>query len=430
MSDTNDPAPAGEASGLLGEVGRLTDRPSIRRVITYALAAKSAWETYQALRKWWIQRSTYKLTIRGGDPIYDDLQAWMLKQVGANDRHLEVRTVDKGRAWRDDPIPVGAQTAGEVKGFFARGSRFFVTVDGHRVEAFIQQEAKSAEERMNSFSSRYEEVNFTCQSRAARDSVLALFSDLAGKRAVTLRPPNFMVATSWGDWHARNEMPRRDLESVVLDHGQMTDIVNDLLRFIDSEDLHNRLGMPWHRGYLLHGPPGMGKTSLVKALANHFGLDLYYISLNDLDKDTKLIDLVSRVAPRSILLLEDVDVYSTATSRDDDHVGHSLSGLLNALDGVSTPHGLITILTTNDPEVLDPALVRTGRIDRQFKIGPTTGAQVKEIMRRFVGEVPLIDDGPLDIPVSDFIEIIKQHDGESSAAVAVEDLLACQRLAS
>src|SRR5690606_5301281 len=112
-----------------------------------------------------------------------------------------------------------------------------------------------------------------------------------------------------------DDLPLRDLETDVLADGLMERLVDDLEGFFAAETAWGRLGIPWHRGYLLSGPPGTGKTSVVKALASHFGMDLYYAPLADLREDANLIDLVSAVRPRSLLLLEDVDVLSFTHDR-------------------------------------------------------------------------------------------------------------------
>jgi len=68
-------------------------------------------------------------------------------------------------------------------------------------------------------------------------------------------------------------------------------------------------------------------------------------------------------------LLEDVDVFHSATERDDEGSGVTLSGLLNALDGIATPRGLLTVTTTNDPSALDVAVIRPGRVDLSEQFG-------------------------------------------------------------
>jgi chaperone BCS1 len=214
-----------------------------------------------------------------------------------------------------------------------------------------------------------ERILFIARDAAGRDAVVQFLRDVADEHEVQRITSTLWTASRWGDWQAAHGIPRRTLDSVVLPAGQADEVLADLIRFHESEERYSRLGLPWHRGYLFHGPPGTGKTSLAKALASELDLEVHYIPLSDLQRDTDLNSLIGRVSQRSLLLLEDIDIVHAAKSRDDTEGGISLTGLLNALDGVLTPHGLVTIMTTNDLDVLDPALRRPGRADVTLEIG-------------------------------------------------------------
>jgi hypothetical protein len=157
-------------------------------------------------------------------------------------------------------------------------------------------------------------------------------------------------------------------------------------------------------------------TSLAKALAWRFNLDLYYVPLSDIEDDSRLISLFAKVPPRSILLLEDVDVVHGARDRDSDAKGVSSSGLLNALDGVVTPHGLITVLTTNRLDVLDPAMVRPGRADVVEELGHMTGDQLRRLVRMLTGRN--LDWGRVAASPASIVEACKPHLDDADAALA------------
>jgi chaperone BCS1 len=91
-----------------------------------------------------------------------------------------------------------------------------------------------------------------------------------------------------------------------------------------------------------------------------------------------------QVKERSIVLLEDIDTIVAGRKMQGD-VGVSFSGLLNALDGVASRPGIITVLTTNHFEKLDPALIRTGRIDYRQHFAAATAEQVRRYVRHFYG---------------------------------------------
>jgi SpoVK/Ycf46/Vps4 family AAA+-type ATPase len=210
------------------------------------------------------------------------------------------------------------------------------------------------------------------------------------------------------------------LESVVLKDRQLERLTRDLEMFLAAEDDYNRLCQPWHRGYLFHGAPGTGKTSVARALANHFGMPTYYLPLGDLATDADLMGLVGAIEPRSVLLLEDVDVFHASKERSDEPEKTSVAAMLNALDGVWTPHGLVTIMTTNDRAALDSALIRAGRIDVDEEFTPLDREQAERLAHWFDGSQ--VDPARFDgqSPAS-MIEALRQHATEGANNGSAQD---------
>jgi chaperone BCS1 len=201
-------------------------------------------------------------------------------------------------------------------------------------------------------------------------------------------------------WDCFEGYAPRLLESVVLEPGEKEHLIEDVKNFRASKQRYARLGIPYHRGYLLYGPPGTGKTSLVSALAAHFGLSIYVISLTDFT-DRSLMSSVNQVPANSVLLFEDIDCAKSGKAREPAASeanggmqtqaekanaptnGVTLSGLLNVLDGFYAPANVLFVMTTNHIEVLDEALLRPGRIDYRLYLGKATDRQKVELYRRF-----------------------------------------------
>ena len=185
-------------------------------------------------------------------------------------------------------------------------------------------------------------------------------------------------------WMATSWQPRRPLESLVLADQTLEDLLDDLRDFYRSASWYANRGIPYRRGYLLHGPPGTGKTTLVLAVAGELKLSVGVLSLsNRLMTDEALRAMVDDLPVGTLLLIEDVDCAFKDSRSTTGDTGVTLSGLLNALDGVSSREGRVLFLTTNHPERLDPALVRPGRVDRKIELGYATPDQARRLFLWF-----------------------------------------------
>ena len=196
----------------------------------------------------------------------------------------------------------------------------------------------------------------------------------------------------------------RGLASVILQPGEKEHLLEDVAQFRRSKQRYEVLGVPYHRGYLFHGLPGTGKTSLVSALAAHFGMSIYVINLGEFN-DRSLMGAVNQVPTNSVLLFEDIDCMRGSQSRERADLGSgrnatatpsmkenastngvTLSGLLNVLDGFHAPSGVLFVMTTNHVEKLDLALLRPGRVDYKLFLGKASDQQKAELYRRFFAD--------------------------------------------
>jgi chaperone BCS1 len=196
-----------------------------------------------------------------------------------------------------------------------------------------------------------------------------------------------IVYTNWGtEWRPfGTPRRRRPLHSVVLDDGIAEHVLTDVREFVASTQWYIDRGIPYRRGYLMHGPPGCGKSSFVAALAGELGYDICILNLSDAGlTDDRLAHALSTTPPSSLVLLEDVDaafVYRDPKDRRSSHV--TFSGLLNALDGVAAGEERILFMTTNHIERLDPALIRPGRVDVIHQVGNASSSQCRRMFLKF-----------------------------------------------
>jgi len=210
------------------------------------------------------------------------------------------------------------------------------------------------------------------------------------------------------DWVRCMSRPPRPMTTVVLDQEQKDSVLNDMKEYLhpQTKKWYSNRGIPYRRVYLLHGPPGTGKTSLCVALAGLLQLPIYVASLNAKTMTEEGLASLFRCLPaRCIVLLEDIDAAGLTNARksepteeepspstaDDDASkdkkpgpvakqedatpkGISLSGFLNIIDGVASSEGRILVMTTNHVSSLDPALLRPGRVDLTVHFTRATAA--------------------------------------------------------
>ncbi|EIM80091.1 P-loop containing nucleoside triphosphate hydrolase protein [Stereum hirsutum FP-91666 SS1] len=230
-------------------------------------------------------------------------------------------------------------------------------------------------------------------------------------------------ADSYGSWRWTDSRHKRPMSSIVLNPGVKEMLVADTHDFLRSEKWYADRGIPFRRGYLLYGVPGSGKSSLIHAIAGELLLDIYVVSLSSSwINDSTLTTLMGRVPSRCIVLLEDLDAAFTrsltrsdkksdksgekdkekkGSDNEEEDSGSShrhrrrhkenisdtntltLSGLLNALDGVAASEGRILFATTNHLERLDPALCRPGRMDVWVEFKNASRWQAEHLFRNF-----------------------------------------------
>jgi hypothetical protein len=282
---------------------------------------------------------------------------------------------DAARAWRLE-IVQGAEvlTPNSNDGTVCRKLDVAITV-----QAATFASARAAAEELFAAASDYAESLLGDPSRHVRVTTITGkgagdFSGLRGREGATY-------------------LSKRPLATIYLPDAIKERANEEIAQFLRCKKDYARFGIPYRRSMLFAGPPGLGKTSLIHALASEHDLPIYMIAVGPQTTDSGLAAALRSVSDRrgALLVLEDVDALFTI-ERDQDSsktkTALSFSGLLNALDGLSAPSGVVLMLTTNHIDRLDPALLRPGRIDTVYTFAPMSPANVGAMIAALVPSVP------------------------------------------
>lgn len=207
------------------------------------------------------------------------------------------------------------------------------------------------------------------------------------------------------DWNSRKR-EKRPLASVYTNNDISTMLKNDIQSFIDSKKMYMDNNILYKRNYLLYGKPGTGKSSLIFALASEFN---YKIKIIDLKSVRRIPDILQQISNQEKIfyVFEDIDALSTTLMEREDKPesdrisekkesprelvadshseGLDLSDILNVMDGLYTPEGVICFFTTNHIEKLDKAFLRDGRMDCKVEMNDLDNKTANQMIKDKLG---------------------------------------------
>jgi hypothetical protein len=226
-------------------------------------------------------------------------------------------------------------------------------------------------------------VEETCDCVILRRECAPRFLELI-QRISTRRDSSYVHVFGGG----HQKVGRFTWNDLVLSDSVVHLIRKDFETFLEGESWFRRRRLPFRRGYLLHGPPGNGKTSVIRAMLNGGRLDGHSVALFCDKTDDHYLERMFQIAASnapSMIVLEDIDRAFPQVASQLAPTKVSLSHLLNCLDGLGTQEGVIVVATANNPTVLDPAILRRpGRFDRVVEF-PDPDCQLRATyLRKFI----------------------------------------------
>lgn len=265
--------------------------------------------------------------------------------------------------------------------------------------------------------------------RSAGQGFPGLWTEQESASGITVERQDLVTALRHVRPSALRETPLRLADASWSDVGGLEDVVEALQDAVVEPLAHPqafaRLGLGANNGILLHGPPGTGKTLLAKAVAHESGAN--FISVNGPEVFSKwfgeseesirtLFSLARQVAP-TVIFFDQVD--SIAPARQWDTLGGAaervLNQILTEIDALQPSSQVAVIAATSRKDLLDPALLRPGRLGLHLYVGLPTPPAREEIVRRLLDGVPLETDASIDRAVE---RVAEATEGWSGAALA------------
>lgn len=278
-------------------------------------------------------------------------------------------------------------------------------------------------------------------------------SDAVFERFVQLFSPTYDLADEnshywvlWerdGDWFKQYRAKRKEWDDVIYNDKVRSIVGGSVHKFLNNVALYEKLSIPRKLTFLFHGEPGTGKTELTRMIASITGYNVFPMNMEgkNLQAFTRSLNQIPK---NSILLLEDVDSFSSKRNLRDYKAGAptettgeetsdetgadsgprqpkeqmTLSGLLNVLDGICPLDNLIVVITTNALEKLDAALYRKSRVDVLLEIERFTSDEIWRYIEGLYPDVRGCRFELLPMAGCEIAELVRKHFDDHSGFLA------------
>ncbi|KAG8367858.1 hypothetical protein BUALT_Bualt16G0116300 [Buddleja alternifolia] len=254
-----------------------------------------------------------------------------------------------------------------------------------------------------------------------------------GKAIETKTRKRRLFTNSGSSWsHAPFENPAT-FQTLAMEPENKREIVKDLLAFSESEDFHSKIGRVWRRVYSLDGPPGTGKSTMIAAMANLMGYDVYDLELTAVKDTTELKKLLMETSRKAIIVIRDLagpqatKLGETKEQEQNDHFEllHFVDGIWSGFGG-----GRIIVFTTNNVEKLGSDWMGRCRMDKHIEMSYCGFEGFKVLAKSYLDLewhhlFPRIESllGEMKITPADVAEILMPKNVPGNAEICLKNLI-------
>lgn len=330
---------------------------------------------YEAVQR----RFVFSAMVLQNDPLFGDFEVWFYAHYGEKYKNVEASVNEM----MDYPSPLEYSDARKKHKVYFKQSEgiFFIRFEGKII--MIKKGREKLEHASDIRTLFHNQYHFYAIKGANHvKKLLETAVKFADKNAKS-NELRIYAHSQYGDWSLASRISSKDIADVIINHEHKAELVRDMDVFLSAKPEYDRRSIFYKRGYGFHGGPGNGKTSLALAMATYLNKDIYCLDLNTITDNAYVKNLFINLKSNSMLLIEDIDAIFKLRELVNKHSKVSFATFLNCLDGAMYKEGLITVITTNKRDYLDPALIRAGRIDMMFEVPKPSIDEVNAYLKIF-----------------------------------------------
>jgi len=358
------------------------------------------------------ERFIFTVVIYDYDELFYALEEYLNINYSKKCKNLEA-SFEKSRRWVDGLSPTTKKENKNKTLYWKQEPNYFFINYKKRMLLFSKQ--KKELEHATDFKSLLN-FHYKISGWKAKAAITSFLEEIVTDYNNKLIDNKISIfTTDYSEWRIISKKTVKPLPKVILNKEVKSFLIKDLDDFSNRKDWYEEANIPYKRSYLFHGPPGTGKTTLAKAIAAYTKKDICFLNLNSVTNDSMLMSIFTSLPENGLLLIEDIDcVFNQRTSINED-VKITFSCLLNCLDGILSKDNVITIITTNHIEKLDPALIRAGRVDVSLEIPFASKIEIEQYLSLFYQKnVILPKDITLNISLVQELCIQNKDDSEAT----------------